>query len=251
MNEVAASAARATAVSPLVDLAGVEVSLPSAAGTVNILRGVDLSVARGEAVAIVGPSGAGKSTLMMIMAGLERATAGRVVVAEHDLSALDEDSLALFRRRHVGIVFQSFRLVPTMNALENVAIPLELAGDGDPFGVAEAGLRSVGLGHRLLHYPDQLSGGEQQRVALARAFVARPSLLLADEPTGNLDGATGGHIIDLLFDKRREAGATLVLITHDRDLANRADRVVRMTDGRIEHGTAAAFDASLAESVGR
>jgi putative ABC transport system ATP-binding protein len=218
---------------PIVLLDGVHLKLDSAAGPVNILRGLDLVVGRGETVSVVGPSGSGKSTMMMIMAGLERPTAGSVRVAGHDLGALDEDGLARFRRDHVGIVFQSFHLVPTMNALENVAIPLELAGDGDAFARARAGLEAVGLGHRLLHYPGQLSGGEQQRTALARAFVAEPSLLLADEPTGNLDGATGRQIIELLFDLAARRGATLVLITHDATLAQRCDRVVRMADGRI------------------
>ena len=226
----------------LLELAGVHVSLPSAVGPVNILRGVDLTLRRGEAVAIVGPSGAGKSTLMMVVAGLERASAGRIALAGHDLAILDEDGLALLRRRHVGIVFQSFRLVPTMTALENVAVPLELAGRGDAFDAAAEALRAVGLGHRLAHYPEQLSGGEQQRVAIARAVVARPSLILADEPTGNLDGATGHQIIELLFERRRATGSSLLLITHDPELAGRADRVIRLADGLIvgEDITAAA-----------
>jgi putative ABC transport system ATP-binding protein len=226
----------------LLELAGVHVSLPSAVGPVNILRGVDLTLRRGEAVAIVGPSGAGKSTLMMVVAGLERASAGRIALAGHDLAMLDEDGLALLRRRHVGIVFQSFRLVPTMTALENVAVPLELAGRGDAFDAAAEALRAVGLGHRLAHYPEQLSGGEQQRVAIARAVVARPSLILADEPTGNLDGATGHQIIELLFERRRATGSSLLLITHDPELAGRADRVIRLADGLIvgEDITAAA-----------
>jgi putative ABC transport system ATP-binding protein len=221
-------------------LEALEVSLKSPAGVVPILRGVDLAIGSGEAVAIVGPSGAGKSTLMMIAAGLEKATSGRVVVAGQDLTRMNEDELALFRRRHVGIVFQSFHLVATMSALENVAIPLELAGAGDAFGTAAEALGRVGLGHRLSHYPDQLSGGEQQRVALARAFVASPSLILADEPTGNLDLKTGHEIIDLLFETRARTGATLVLITHDAELAARADRVIRLVDGRVETADAAA-----------
>jgi putative ABC transport system ATP-binding protein len=217
----------------LLELAGVQVSLPSAVGPVNILRGIDLTLRRGEAVAIVGPSGAGKSTLMMVVAGLERVSAGRIELAGHDLAMLDEDGLALLRRHHVGIVFQSFRLVPTMTALENVAVPLELAGRADAFDTATEALQSVGLGHRLTHYPEQLSGGEQQRVAIARAVVAKPSLILADEPTGNLDGATGHQIIELLFERRRAAGSSLLLITHDPELAGRADRVIRLADGRI------------------
>jgi len=217
----------------LLSLAGVHVSLPSAVGPVNILRGIDLSIGRGEAVAVVGPSGAGKSTLMMVVAGLERITSGRITLAGQDLSALSEDGLALLRRQHVGIVFQSFRLVPTMTALENVAMPLELAGRDDAFEAAQEALESVGLGHRVEHYPDQLSGGEQQRVAIARAVVARPSLILADEPTGNLDGATGHSIIELLFERRRAAGSTLLLITHDLELAARADRTIRLADGLV------------------
>jgi len=217
----------------LLSLAGVHVSLPSAVGPVNILRGIDLSIGRGEAVAVVGPSGAGKSTLMMVVAGLERITSGRITLAGQDLSGLSEDGLALLRRQHVGIVFQSFRLVPTMTALENVAMPLELAGRDDAFEAAAEALASVGLGHRVEHYPDQLSGGEQQRVAIARAVVARPSLILADEPTGNLDGATGHSIIELLFERRRATGSTLLLITHDLELAARADRTIRLADGLV------------------
>ena len=218
---------------PLVQLSRVTLNLASLAGEVNVLRGIDLSVAEGETVGVVGPSGSGKSTLLMVMAGLERATSGTVRVAGHDLSALDEDALARFRRAQVGIVFQAFHLVPTMTALENVAVPLELAGARDAFARAEAELRQVGLGHRLDHYPGQLSGGEQQRVALARAFVARPRLLLADEPTGNLDQTTGRAIVELLFDLHARHGTTLVLITHDPRLAERCGRVVRVEDGRI------------------
>ncbi|MEW5729072.1 MAG: ATP-binding cassette domain-containing protein [Pseudomonadota bacterium] len=221
------------AAEPLVHLGGVHLKLASLAGEVNVLRGIDLSVTAGETVGVVGPSGSGKSTLLMVMAGLERATRGVVRVAGHDLSALDEDRLARFRRDRVGIVFQSFHLVPTMTALENVAVPLELAGAADAFARAEAELAAVGLGHRLDHYPGQLSGGEQQRVALARAFVARPGLLLADEPTGNLDGATGRAIMDLLFQLHDRAGTTLVLVTHDPALAARCGRMVRVEDGRI------------------
>jgi putative ABC transport system ATP-binding protein len=228
------------AAQPLVLLGGVHLNLASLAGEVNVLRGIDLDVRAGETLGVVGPSGSGKSTLLMVMAGLERPTSGRVVVAGHDLTALDEDALARFRRDTVGIVFQSFHLVPTMTALENVAVPLELAGRRDAFAAAAEELRQVGLGHRLDHYPGQLSGGEQQRVALARAFVARPRLLFADEPTGNLDGATGRAVIDLLFDLHDRHGTTLVLVTHDPDLAARCARVVRVEDGIIAGEQAAA-----------
>ncbi|HEX9489424.1 MAG TPA: ABC transporter ATP-binding protein [Stellaceae bacterium] len=222
----------------------VRLTLTSAAGPVNVLRGVSLRVGAGETVSLVGPSGSGKSTLMMVTGGLERPSAGRVVVAGVDLGKLDEDGLARFRRDAIGIVFQSFHLIPTMTALENVAIPLELAGRGDAFEAARAGLAAVGLEERVLHYPGQLSGGEQQRVALARAFVAAPNLLLADEPTGNLDTATGRRVIDLLFELSAKHGTTLLLITHDRDLARQCHRIVHMADGRIveapeQAGTAA------------
>ena len=218
---------------PIVDLRDVCLNLRSAAGEVNILRGVDLNITAGETVSIVGPSGAGKSTLMMILGGLEKASSGGVSVADHDLSALGEDDLARFRRDHVGIVFQAFRLVPTMTALENVAIPLELAGADNAFDRARDSLGQVGLAKRVDHYPDQLSGGEQQRVAIARAFVASPPILLADEPTGNLDGATGDGVMDLLFDLTTHNGGTLVLITHDMALAERCGRTILMADGRI------------------
>ncbi len=211
----------------------VRLTLESRAGAVNILRGLDFSVARGEAVGVVGPSGSGKSTMLAVMAGLERPSAGRVRVAGRELDGLGEDALALFRRDNVGIVFQSFHLVPTMTARENVAIPLELAGRRDAFARAADGLEAVGLGHRLDHYPAQLSGGEQQRVALARAVAAEPKLLLADEPTGNLDGETGRTIVDLLFSLHLRHGTTLVLITHDPQVARRCDRVARMGDGVI------------------
>jgi len=218
----------------------VHLTLASDAGAVNVLRGISLTVTAGETVSVVGPSGSGKSTMMMIVGGLERPSSGRVVVAGTDLGDLDEDALARFRRDQVGIVFQSFHLIPTMNALENVAIPLELAGRRDAFAAAEAGLQAVGLGHRLLHYPGQLSGGEQQRVALARAFATTPRLLLADEPTGNLDTATGRVIIDLLFTLQARHGTTLVLITHDASLAQRCDRLVRLADGKVvDDGTGA------------
>jgi len=224
---------------PMIQLRNVQVKLASAAGEVNILRGVDLAIAPGESVGIVGPSGAGKSTLMMVVGGLERASGGEVVVAGVELGGLSEDDLALWRRETVGIVFQAFRLIPTMNALENVAVPLELAGKSDAFARAKEALEQVGLGHRLTHYPDQLSGGEQQRVALARAFVIQPKLLIADEPTGNLDGSTGTAIMDLLFSLRDRFGTTLLLVTHDVGLAQRCDRVVRVKDGLIDAGGAA------------
>ena len=219
---------------PMVTLQDVQLTLPSSAGPVNILRGINLSIAAGESVSVVGPSGAGKSTMMMIMAGLEQPSSGSVQVAGQELTELDEDALALFRRDHIGIVFQAFHLVPTMTALENVAIPLEFAGRDDAFEQAQAGLESVGLSHRISHYPSQLSGGEQQRVALARALAGEPSLVLADEPTGNLDGTTGTHIMDLLFDLSASRGATLVLITHDMRLADRCQRQIRVSDGLIQ-----------------
>ena len=213
----------------------------------DILRGVSLDVAAGEAVAVLGPSGSGKSTLLMVMAGLERASAGRVEIGGQDLSSLDEDALALFRRAHVGIVFQSFHLVGSMTALENVAVPLELAGGEDAFEKATAALKSVGLGHRLDHYPVELSGGEQQRVAIARAFAPGPDLILADEPTGNLDSATGEQVIEILFRLREDAGATLVLITHDDRLARRCARTLRIEDGRIASDSTAAPHRASAE----
>lgn len=220
--------------SPLmVDLADVHLTLTSAAGPVNILRGVTFQVGQGETVGIVGPSGSGKSTMLAIMAGLEKASAGRVSVAGRDLSVLGEDQLALFRRDTLGIVFQSFHLIPTMTALENVAVPMELAGRRDALDLARAELDAVGLGHRHDHYPAQLSGGEQQRVALARAVASMPKLLLADEPTGNLDGNTGKGIVDLMFSLRQAKGSTMILITHDPGLAAACDRVVRIEDGRV------------------
>ncbi|HEV8679817.1 MAG TPA: ATP-binding cassette domain-containing protein [Stellaceae bacterium] len=207
--------------------------MASAAGPVDILRGISLTIDRGETVALVGPSGSGKSSLMMVLAGLERPSAGRVRLAGHDLGALDENALARLRRHHIGVVFQSFHLLPTMTARENVAIPLELAGRRDAMAAAEAALARVGLGHRLGHYPGQLSGGEQQRVAIARAFVAGPALLLADEPTGNLDGATGRAVIDCLFEEHARLGSALLLITHDASLAERCGRRLDLADGRI------------------
>jgi len=217
-----------------IELENVELSLGRGAARVHILRGVSLAVERGEAIGLVGPSGSGKSTLLMTMAGLERPDAGTVRIDGQDLAPLDEDDLARFRGRRVGIVFQSFHLLPTMTALENVAVPLELAGAPDAFSRAAAELRNVGLGERLSHFPAQLSGGEQQRVALARALAPDPAILVADEPTGNLDDTTGRQIIDLMFALKRERGASLVLVTHDAGLAARCDRTVAMRSGRIE-----------------
>ncbi|WP_372602645.1 ABC transporter ATP-binding protein [Actibacterium sp.] len=222
----------------ILDLSDVTLTLKGNAGPVGILHGITLAVARGETLGLIGPSGSGKSSLLMLMGGLERATSGRVHALGHDLSALGEDALARFRRQHMGVVFQSFHLIPTMTALENVATPLELAGAPDAFDRAAEELRAVGLGARLEHYPAQMSGGEQQRVALARAAAPRPDILLADEPTGNLDGANGAAIMDLLFGLRDRHGATLVLVTHARELAARCDRVVRLRDGRIDEGAA-------------
>jgi putative ABC transport system ATP-binding protein len=217
----------------LVRIRNLHLTVPATAGPVNILRGIDLDIARGEAVGLVGPSGSGKTSLLMVLAGLERATAGSVLLAGHEVTMLNEDALARLRRDHVGIVFQAFHLIPTMTALENVAVPLELAGRADALDRARDALRAVGLGHRLTHLPGQLSGGEQQRTALARAFVAQPLLLLADEPTGNLDHATGSAVMDLLFELRAAHGTTLLLITHDADLAARCDRCVHLSDGRV------------------
>ncbi|MEM6637354.1 MAG: ATP-binding cassette domain-containing protein [Pseudomonadota bacterium] len=219
---------------PVLSLADARLTLNANAGPVEILRGITLDVSQGDTLGLIGPSGSGKSTLLMLMGGLERATTGRVIALGQDLTALDEDALARFRRDHMGVVFQSFHLIPTMTALENVATPLELAGKKDAFERAEAELVSVGLGARVGHYPGQLSGGEQQRVALARAAAPRPQILLADEPTGNLDGANGSAIMDLLFNLRDQHGSTLVLVTHAPELAQRCDRVVRMRDGLIE-----------------
>jgi len=218
---------------PAVVLDDVHLTLTSKAGPVNILRGVTLTAGQGESIAVLGPSGAGKSTLLAIIAGLERADRGRVVVSGTDIGGLGESALAAFRRKAVGIVFQAFHLIPTMTALENVALPLELGVHGDPFGAAKEALDSVGLGNRVQHYPSQLSGGEQQRVALARAFVPRPDVLLADEPTGNLDGETGGAVMGELFRLRAARGSTLILVTHDHALAARCDRTVHIADGRI------------------
>lgn len=219
---------------PILRLEAVRLTLKSLAGPVNILNGIELVIRQGEAIGLVGPSGSGKSTMLMVMTGLERPTSGRVTVKSQEISAMSEDESARFRRGNVGIVFQSFHLIPTMTALENVAVPLELALVPDAFAKARQELIDVGLEHRLDHYPSQLSGGEQQRVALARALAPRPSLLFADEPTGNLDGRTGAEIIEMLFKLQRERGSTLVLVTHDEALALRCDRIVRLRDGKIE-----------------
>jgi putative ABC transport system ATP-binding protein len=217
----------------------VTLTLGSRDAPVEILKGVDLEIRQGESIAILGASGSGKSSLMATLSGLERASGGQIVIAGIDYGALDEDALALARRGRIGIVLQSFHLLPTMTALENVAVPLELAGRADAFDAAAAELTAVGLGHRLDHYPTQLSGGEQQRVAIARAVAPRPQIIFADEPTGNLDAATGTTIIDLLFDRQRAADATLVIITHDPALGARCGRVIEMRDGRIVESVAA------------
>ncbi|AWB22091.1 ABC transporter ATP-binding protein [Methylobacterium currus] len=227
------------ATGPAIALDGVDLSLGRGAARVHILKGISLSVAPGEAVGLVGPSGSGKSTLLMTMAGLERPDSGRVVVGGTDLAGLDEDALARFRGRRIGIVFQSFHLVPTMTALENVALPLELADASDAHARAARELEAVGLRHRLHHYPAQLSGGEQQRVAIARAVAPEPAILVADEPTGNLDEATGAQIVDLLFALKRDRGATLVLVTHDPGLARLCDRTVRLRSGLIDEAVSA------------
>ncbi len=211
----------------------VHLQLTSAAGDVNVLRGIKLSIDAGETVGVVGPSGSGKTSMLMVIAGLERPTSGLVSAAGTAFNGLDEDALAVFRREHVGIVFQNFHLVPTMTAMENVALPLEFAGVADAQDRANAQLASVGLAHRVQHYPGQMSGGEQQRVALARAFVTEPSILLADEPTGNLDGATGESVMEVLFDLQQRRGTTLILITHERALAERCGRIVQLVDGLI------------------
>jgi len=221
----------------ILSLTDVSLSLQGNAGMVDILHGISLEVPAQETLGLVGPSGSGKSSLLMLMGGLERATGGEVKALDRDLTAMDEDALARFRRTHMGVVFQSFHLIPTMTALENVATPLELAGAPDAFERAEAELEAVGLGHRIGHYPSQMSGGEQQRVALARAAAPRPDILLADEPTGNLDQTTGEAIMDLLFGLRDRHGATLVLVTHSQELANRCDRVIRLVDGRLDRET--------------
>ncbi|MBT6343005.1 MAG: ABC transporter ATP-binding protein [Tateyamaria sp.] len=220
---------------PIVALSNVHLSLESNAGTIEILKNISLNVSTGESLALIGPSGSGKSSLLMLLGGLERASSGSVRVAGTELSDLNEDQLAFLRRDQMGIVFQSFHLIPTMSALENVATPLELAGVTDAFKKARGALDTVGLTHRQDHFPGQLSGGEQQRVALARAVVAQPKILLADEPTGNLDGINGIAIMDLLFSLRDQFGSTLILVTHDPVLANRCNRIIRLHDGEIDH----------------
>ncbi|QBX99435.1 ATP-binding cassette domain-containing protein [Rhodophyticola sp. CCM32] len=219
---------------PILSLTDTKLTLDGNAGRIDILHGITLQIMGGETVGLVGPSGSGKSSLLMLMGGLDRATGGSVMAGGHDLTAMSEDQLARFRRKHMGVVFQSFHLIPTMTALENVATPLELAGHRDAFDRAETELSGVGLADRLHHYPSQMSGGEQQRVALARAAAPRPDILLADEPTGNLDEANGRAIMDLLFGLRDRHGTTLVLVTHAADLAARCDRVIRLRDGRID-----------------
>jgi len=227
---------------PIIQLKDIHLTLKSDAGPVNILRGIDLTVQAGQTVGIVGPSGSGKSTLMSIMAGLEVPTSGTVTMAGEAIEKLSEDELAIFRRDNIGIVFQSFHLIPTMTALENVAIPMELAGRADAFKIASQKLEEVGLGDRATHYPSQLSGGEQQRVALARAVCTDPKILLADEPTGNLDGKTGHVIVDLMFELQSKQDTTMILITHDDALAQKCDQIIRIEDGRV-----VAIEAALAE----
>ena len=225
---------------PVLSLSRASLSLEGNAGAVRILEAIDLDVHRGETLGLVGPSGSGKSSLLMLMGGLERATGGTVEALGHDLTAMGEDALARLRRDHIGVVFQSFHLIPTMTALENVATPLELAGATDALDRAREALRTVGLDARTGHYPSQLSGGEQQRVALARAVAPGPDILLADEPTGNLDSTTGAAIVDLLFGLAEQQGATLVMVTHDPALADRCGRVVRLRDGRLDEAADAA-----------
>jgi len=219
---------------PIIELENVHLTLGHAASSVHVLKGVSLSIAQGRSVGIVGPSGSGKSTLLMVLAGLEHIDQGTVKIAGETISKMTEDQAAAFRGANIGIVFQSFHLIPNMTALENVAVPLELAGRRDAFEVAERELRAVGLGERLTHYPSELSGGEQQRVAIARALAPSPKILIADEPTGNLDTATGRQIADLLFSKQRENGLTMVLVTHDPSLAARCDQEIPVRSGRIE-----------------
>lgn len=221
----------------LIELSGVSLTLESGAGPVNILKDINISITDGETVGIVGPSGSGKSSLMSLMTGLEQATGGSVIVDGLSFNGADEDALARHRLSRVGIVMQAFHLIPTMTALENVAVPLELAGVNDAFDRASRELEAVGLAHRMDHYPAQMSGGEQQRVALARALAPEPAILFGDEPTGNLDGKTGRAVIDLLFELAKDRGSTLILVTHDPALADRCDRVISMSDGKIVDDT--------------
>lgn len=243
MDSLIESPSRPGATANAVALSGINLSLGSGAARVHILKDIGVAIQSGSAVGMIGPSGSGKSTLLMVMAGLEQPDSGQVVVNGTAFNGLDEDGLARFRGRNIGIVFQSFHLIPTMTALENVAVPLELAGNPSAHERAARELASVGLGARLHHYPSQLSGGEQQRVALARALAPDPAILLADEPTGNLDEATGRQIVDLLFAKHAERGMTLVLVTHDAGLAHKCDRVIRLRSGRIDD-SAATINAS-------
>ncbi|MSP02322.1 MAG: ABC transporter ATP-binding protein [Acetobacteraceae bacterium] len=233
MDAIPSQPTTASTAEPLARVRNLSLTLPSASGPVNILRGIDLDIAQGEAVGLLGPSGSGKTSLLMLLAGLERATGGSIELDGQTITAMDEDALARMRRSRIGIVFQAFHLIPTMTALENVAVPLELAGRRDAASRATEALSAVGLSHRLTHLPSRLSGGEQQRVAIARAFAPEPRLLLADEPTGNLDLATGESVMDLLFSLRARLGTTLLLITHDPALAARCDRQIRLADGRI------------------
>lgn len=233
-------------VGPIIELENVHLTLGHAASLVHVLKGVSLHIAQGQSVGIVGPSGSGKSTLLMVLAGLEHVDNGTVKIAGQTISRMSEDQAAAFRGANIGIVFQSFHLIPNMTALENVAVPLELAGRRDAFDVAERELRAVGLGERLTHYPSELSGGEQQRVAIARALAPSPKILIADEPTGNLDTATGRQIADLLFAKQRENGLTMVLVTHDPALAARCDIEIPVRSGRIEEP---ARDGSVLRSL--
>jgi len=220
----------------VIELEDVHLTLGSGASRVHVLKGISLSISQGQSVGVVGPSGSGKSTLLMVMAGLERIDSGKITLAGEDFSHLDEDQLAAFRGRNIGIVFQSFHLIPNMTALENVAVPLELAGRRDSFERAQVELEAVGLGERLTHYPAQMSGGEQQRVAMARALAPEPKILIADEPTGNLDEDTGGQIADLLFDSQKNSGTTLILVTHDNALASRCERTLQVHSGEIDEG---------------
>jgi putative ABC transport system ATP-binding protein len=218
---------------PVINLDNAHLTLGTDATAVHILKGISLQIAAGETVGVLGPSGAGKTSLLMVMSGLENLSKGRMHLAGIDITTMGEDQLAALRRDKVGIVFQAFRLIPSMTATQNVAIPLELAGRDDAAQAAEAALKSVGLGHRLTHYPDQMSGGEQQRVAIARALAPKPRILLADEPTGNLDSITGEKVVNILFESAYEAGAALVLVTHDANLARRCSRVIHIDDGLI------------------